>query len=436
MQCVVLVPGIMGSVLKTPQGDEIWPPKPSEVIFGYDRMDQLLRDDLRASDIIRKVSCFNVYEPIVSTLNQLGYREGDRDSRLDIFFYDWRRDLEPTAQLFSDRLNQLVKNGASSIMIVAHSMGGLVSRLTLEPPTYRGQPWFSKVQALFTLATPHRGAPLALARILGLDSCLGLSGDDIKTLAADPRYPSAYQLLPAPGEDACWDITAPRLAPLNIYASASATKIGLDPNLVARAKFVHDSLAAGQQPAHIRYFTFGATGHKTVTRVNITSTEKIPTTTGDAGDGTVPMWSAFGPVEQKQLVRGEHASMFTGDEFDAVFWRLFGQDYPMPPLKLAPSRVRLSVHDLVIPRGEEVEVLLVPDLPTPEIKGSLTLSFTEDPDKAFAVVGDPVNISYSGPEVPHLRMQLPGLEKPGHYQLSYQGAPGPGGPVLFSVQKG
>jgi pimeloyl-ACP methyl ester carboxylesterase len=424
----------MGSVLKTPQGEEVWPPNPSEVVFGYDRLDQLLRDDLRATDIIRKVSCFNVYQPLIATLGQIGFREDDRESRLDIFCYDWRRDLEQTARHFSDHLNQLVRDGASSIVIVAHSMGGLVSRLALESPTFRGQAWFSQVQALFTLATPHRGAPLALARILGLDSCLGLSGDDIKRLAADPRYPSAYQLLPAPGEDACWDVTAPRLAPLNIYDGDSATRIGLNPSLVARAKFVHDSLATGQRPDHVRYFTFGATGHKTVTRVNLTAEEMTPTTTGDAGDGTVPMWSAFGPVEQKQLVRGEHASMFTGEEFDAVFWRLFGKDYPAPPLKLA-SRVRLSVHDLVIPCGEEIEVLLVPDQPTPEIRGGLTLAFTEDPDRAFTVVDDPMAISYSGPDVPHLRLLLPGLERPGHYQLGYQGAPGPGEPVLFSVQQ-
>ena len=46
MKCVVLVPGIQGSVLETPGGDQVWPPKPSEVVLGYGRLSELMREDL------------------------------------------------------------------------------------------------------------------------------------------------------------------------------------------------------------------------------------------------------------------------------------------------------------------------------------------------------------------------------------------------------
>ena len=46
MRCVLFVPGIMGTVLSTPDGEEVWPPTPLEVTFGYKRKQKLLREDL------------------------------------------------------------------------------------------------------------------------------------------------------------------------------------------------------------------------------------------------------------------------------------------------------------------------------------------------------------------------------------------------------
>ncbi|MCO4054247.1 MAG: hypothetical protein HEQ16_09390 [Bosea sp.] len=166
-------------------------------------------------------------------------------------------------------IEKQVKAGAKSITIVGHSMGGLVSRLLLESGVFSNEPWFKKIISFIALATPHLGAPLALARILGMDSALGISKSDFKIFANNPKYPTAYQLLPAPGEAACWDISVRSLPALDIYDSKVAARLGLNTSLLKRARYVHDTLGKNSAPGNVRYFFFAGTGHGTVTRVNV-----------------------------------------------------------------------------------------------------------------------------------------------------------------------
>src|SRR5262249_34348627 len=149
-----------------------------------------------------------------------------------------------------------------------------------------------------------------------------------------PRYPSGYQLLPAPEEAACWDQTGKSLEVADIYDATVASGLSLDPQLLSRARFVHDTLRAGAPPQHVRYFYFAGTGHETLTRVNVIrdSSGKYPadkmvvTRTEGAGDGTVPMWSALPRAAQKQVVVNEHSHVFTGLPFQRFFYRLLGGD--------------------------------------------------------------------------------------------------------------
>lgn len=286
MNVVVFVPGIMGTALVTPDGEEVWPPTALETQFGYKRKKELMRDDLKVGDVIRKLLCFGVYQPLLDQLAEIGFSENGGQKRLVLFPYDWRLDLEKTADKLATRLSDLADEGATSITIVAHSMGGLISRLVLETLKFKSKPWFGKINGFLALATPHLGAPLALARVLGMDSALGVSAEDFKELANDPRYPSGYQLLPAPAEASCWDIGRRDLGPLDIYKDEVASRLGLNKILLARARFVHDILSAGNQPEHVRYFYFAGTGHKTATRVNVDDTERLLTISEDAGDGT------------------------------------------------------------------------------------------------------------------------------------------------------
>jgi hypothetical protein len=202
--------------------------------------------------------------------------------------------------------------------------------------------------------------------------------------------------------------------------------------MLGRARYVHDTLARGAAPGHVRYFFFAGTGHATVTRLNVTSAGNKLTSAEDAGDGTVPMWSALPRSLQKQLVPGDHTGFFARPAFKAVFYRLLGSTFAAPPLTAAPT-VDLSVQALVLQANDPIDLLLVPSAPTTRIEGTIRLERTVDPATPFAAFGAPRRIVYEGPELPHLKFSLAPAGQPGQYRATFLGVPGASAPVHFAV---
>jgi len=435
MTHIIFVPGTMGSQLLLPDGEVVWPPTVRETQFGYDRIDKLLDPHLRVGDIVREVWCVGVYRPLITTFAKMGFKETGTKPKLTLFAYDWRQDLEVLADQLSGRLTQVAASldAGEDIAIVAHSMGGLISRLVLETGAHSGQPWFERVGMLVTLATPHLGAPLALARILGLDSAMGISGADFRRMASDRRYPSGYQLLPPADEAPCWDVagTGP-LGALDIFDPAVAKRLRLDKPLLKRAQWVHGKLSKGKRPRHVRYFQFAGVGHSTATRVNVGTTTMSTTTSADAGDGTVPLWSAAPLAGQKQTVPGNHNEFFTHDLFKAVFFRLFGKSFPVPPLGAAPV-MSLSMQDLVLPADRPVEVVLHPANPVSRIAGRLTVDRTETPDAPWVAFRAAEPLTYEGPETRSLVVSLPAVGQRGLYRIGFEGTPTVSEPAIFAA---
>jgi len=197
------------------------------------------------------------------------------------------------------------------ISIVAHSMGGLISRYYLESGRFDSRPGFQRVRDLITLGTPHRGAPLALTAALGMEKRLFLSADQVRLLVSDLRYPALYQLMPSPQEPFAWDQSAGKaLTPVNVYERATATMLGLVEQNLEAAKSFRAVLDKGS-PAGARYFFFGGTRQLTTSFVYVhpAATHKVTKVDVDgAGDGTVPVWSSgLGSGAQSQPVGGEHA---------------------------------------------------------------------------------------------------------------------------------
>jgi hypothetical protein len=441
----------MGTELFSGSGEMLWPPKPLETQFGYRRVDKLRGEDVRPGGIIEKVACVDFYGSLIQQFRDLGYGSDGRDQLL-LFPYDWRLDLEKTAAALANRLDDAEAAGADEISLVAHSMGGLVTRLVLESGRFAERPWYKKIRQFIAIATPHQGAPLALARVLGLDSALGISAADFRKLSNDPRYPSGYQLLPAPSEEACWDHGSLSVGVVDIYDNAIAQKLGLEPALLARARFVHDILSRNDRPRHIRYFYFGATGHETVTRVNVMKVgdeypiaEMIATRTEDGGDGTVPFWSALSRAGQKQVVVNEHSQAFRGLPFKRVFYRLLGGDLG-PPLQAMSADdqaallqadvegLRLSLATPIIPSGLDFELLVVPVAPLAMIQGEFVLRRLDDDGQPLPQ-GEEVlsEIAYRGPATSRLRLQMPAIAIPGPYELQFVGQPRSSMAVRFAV---
>lgn len=405
---IVFLPGIMGSELVL--GDEtVWPPKATETVFGYKRLEKLISEDVQAKGIIKSVDCFGFYDTVLSYFDELGYEKDGATRNLLALAYDWRLDLFTLADHVADRLDQIESD---RISITAHSMGGLISRLLLESGRYNNRSWYNRIDMLVTMSTPHLGAPLALARAMGLDSALGISAEDFKALAAHPKYPSGYQLLPAPGEDSAWDVDEHgTLAPLDIYDTATAKDLGLSEKGLRHTKKLHDTLGR-DVPEHVRYFYFAGTGHKTATRVNITrqpdgkvvAAKKI--THKASGDGTVPIWSSLPKSTQKHLVINEHASVFKGTPFKNVFFQLFGVDIGSKEAKgdltysLSQPVYHLSDPDVAI------EVVIDGGGGIDALNGEVAIEKIDKDGEPLPNGGLNIPLSYNGPSLRTLTLDL------------------------------
>jgi phospholipase A1 len=452
MHAVIVVPGIMGTELFLPGSasapdEKIWPPTALETQFGYKRRDKLASPRAVPGQIITNVLCFNFYKPLLDYLQDLGFKPDGAEKRLVPFPYDWRRDLFDTAGALAATVDAVHAMGAARISLIGHSMGGLICRLLLEAETWRDRPWFETVDQLIAIATPHLGAPLALGRILGIDSAFGISGEDLAWLASREEFPSAYQLLPPPGDAICWNQADAALASLDIYESGIAVSLGLKPTLLARARALHGVLSANAVAPHIRYFYFAATGHRTATRLNVfrdatgtvDPTQTMLTLTADGGDGTVPMVSALPRAGQRHIATNEHATAFKGDPFHKVFVRLLGGNEG-PALEIAAKSLALSIESPVLTVGADIEVLLhaITDIDDPmgmfdEVRGELLLRKIRDGEAIAAEEVRRVPLAYVGPPVNRLRFYLAPLDKPGHYQISFIGTPGNAPPETFGV---
>ena len=417
---IVFLPGIMGSELKL--GNEVvWPPKAKETIFGYKRLDKLTSGDVRVSGIIKKVACFGFYDSLLGYFDELGYEPGGTDRQLIALAYDWRLDLFTLADQIAGMLDGVTSD---RITITAHSMGGLISRLLLESGKYEDRDWFQRVDMLVTMSTPHNGAPLALARALGLDSALGISAEDFKILSRNPKYPSGYQLLPAPGEDAAWDLDEDgTLVPIDIYDKSSSEALGLSYPLVERAKALHEALSTNV-PEHVRYFYFAGTGHKTMTRLNVTrgaggvpvSMKKI--IHRGSGDGTVPIWSSLPKATQKHLVVDEHATVFKGESFKNVFFQLFGQN--IGALEDAGTNIEYSISQPVYHLSDpetDIEVVINGANGIAAINAEVVVEEIGEDQQPTGEGRRVFPIAYNGPALRTLTLDIDLPPKAGFFQL-------------------
>lgn len=224
---VIIIPGVTGSELVNPStGRTVW------FSVKRDKEDDLRlpitsttlaanRDGLKATDIIRKVELpvlpdVEVYQSLIDALIAKGYSEAkwDDPKATDVFYvfaYDWRRDNIESARLLFEKMTAAKRNLKQPTLkfdILAHSMGGLISRYAAmyggaEPPkTANPKPTWAgaaHIRKLMLFGTPNEGAfssfdalingyPLVADRKLPFID--DLTSEDVMT------NPSSFQLLP------------------------------------------------------------------------------------------------------------------------------------------------------------------------------------------------------------------------------------------------
>jgi pimeloyl-ACP methyl ester carboxylesterase len=222
---IVIVPGIMGTRLVDPRtGDRVWDPRlplnvarmNTKVLSRVsDRLDPDPKHHISPSDPNFKLanSIPNFGNLVAASYSDLAFTLRRSGHRVIAAGYDWRQDNAESAKRLGGVIDQI---GAPKVILIAHSMGGLVSRYFCRTG---GE---SKVCGLILLGSPTLGAPRAyrmlktgeywdpsfpidvfLARgLLQITSPILSVGSVILRKAVREfvrKFPSVYQLLPNQG---------------------------------------------------------------------------------------------------------------------------------------------------------------------------------------------------------------------------------------------
>ncbi len=215
---IVIIPGITGSILQK-DGKDIWAISRQvgwqALISRNDWIEQLKlngSDDWKLDDLGDGIKATKLIEDayIIPGLHKIdGYTKlsnlitdnfvvneihnDDKPANFLKFPYDWRRDNRFTAKLLKRLLDERLKqwreytvNKNAKVIILAHSMGGLISRYYLE--VLEG---WRDCKALFTFGTSHRGSVDTVNCLANGYKQLFLELTDVLR-----SLPSVYQLLP------------------------------------------------------------------------------------------------------------------------------------------------------------------------------------------------------------------------------------------------
>ncbi|MBD0291149.1 MAG: hypothetical protein ICV74_07830 [Thermoleophilia bacterium] len=212
---VVMLPGITGSVLQK-DGKDVWNVSGGSALRalftlgGAVKELALERDQPEVDDLGDGVSATEVMRDIhlIPGLWKIdGYSkcfrhvtdtfDVERGKNFFEFAYDWRRDNRVAARRLAQESRRWLAEwrrdaGApdAKLVLVGHSMGGLVARYFLE--CLDG---WRDTRVLVTFGTPYRGSVNAVATLVnGLRKGIGPVGVDLSSLARS--FTSIYQLLP------------------------------------------------------------------------------------------------------------------------------------------------------------------------------------------------------------------------------------------------
>jgi pimeloyl-ACP methyl ester carboxylesterase len=410
---VVVIPGIGGSVLADARGKAVWGPGLGEMAAGLvtpsslslSEAPDLLPVDLLRSGRVLWHTVVSGYDPLIRNLLTkfrgtrtstpeldvaVPNRDPDTSADVVLFPYDFRKGIAHAAERLKGeidvRLAGLVSEARQRrVIVVAHSMGGLVARYWLGP--LGGA---SDCEALITVATPHRGAPKAMNWLVNGARVVGVRLPGITEVLRE--WPSVYELMPR--YPAVWDESAttaryPFELPETAFDSDSAATHFLS---AARRGFgVHADIEQAWSDLDgrcVEVVPLFSRGHRTPTRSELRR-GKLTVTKGLAdwlpnpswhGDGTVPAISAIpielndrkgvwrpvperhGPMAASRTVlevlveySGESLASVRGDEPDQPW---LGLDLPETVIPRTPFRVTAELLGCPIAVDGPVEMTI------------------------------------------------------------------------------
>ncbi len=399
---VVVVPGIGGSMLALPG-------RPDELVWsaGLRDVGDVLRNPGRLSlgehpvldpvGLIPTRKAFGVwtairgYDGLLAKLAALpgavvddGTPAGRRlDATVVAVPYDFRRSIAEAAQRLDDEIRQRLaclwpadSSGTPRVLVVAHSLGGLVARYWAAQ-----QDNWALCRALITLGTPHRGTPKALDV---LANGIGLGPWRITRPVEVLRgWPSMAELLPR--YPAVADLSAPSApsAP-SVSPGSGRAEVFLHPHELpvdwlagpaCEAFAVHQQIESGwakiprDGPEMIPRIGYGHgtlrgctfDGRRIRVSGDLAAGHGLGRWADDLGDGTVPAYSGL-PLEMDRhsprglRVAARHAAIAELDEVVELLETYEGRPPELPTRgEEHPAVLGLDIAELQ-PAGELVPV--------------------------------------------------------------------------------
>lgn len=395
---MVVVPGIGGSVLER-KGAPVWGQSPLGIAARALDPSVLARfdgDGIRATGLVRAptvlpgFAALRAYDELVRRIsNRFANVVVDGchpdaapvpGADLICVPYDFRRSVvdcaDHLARTVADRLDVAglsERERQGRVVVIAHSMGGLVARWWLGPGG--GGPL---CQSLLTLGTPHRGAPKALDWLVNGVRLGGVRLDGATDVVRS--WPAAYELLPR--YEAVLDTPSGRhLRPHEVVAA------GFDQDRAERALSVHRAIERSWDgsPGRPGVTTLLGRFQPTLERADLTGgrlrVEKRAAEWLDvddwAGDGTVPWFSAV-PLEldgagERDRWRNPSARHSALPALDAVIeWLEAQEGRPTAAVRGGADAGRPALGldvDEWYPAGERVEMAAVARGPGDGLEG-------------------------------------------------------------------
>jgi pimeloyl-ACP methyl ester carboxylesterase len=333
---VILLPGIMGSSLVAidADGDEdtVWLSLRS---LAFGRLKRLeLNPDGKTNKNGENIQAPKVFGGLFRGFMFDYYSLALEALQAEHFSYDWRLDIRTSA----DRLAQFIQEKYSDgekVSLVAHSMGGLVSRSFI-----RRHPalWDKIGGKLVMVGTPNHGAFDAVQALLGQNQTIRkLERFDIwnnldELMSVFHSFPGLYQLLPAKKFND------------GVYLQSNWSNfpsVRFDSHLADVEKF-HDELAMGKIDA-ARMFYIAGTGFKTVDGIkSIRNGEFEFEPSISDGDGTVShRLGMLDGVTTFFDTENEHSELLNGDKvLEAVRDLIETGKSALPTVKPEVARTR------------------------------------------------------------------------------------------------
>lgn len=383
---LLFIPGILGSELSDDSGKVIWGNRNS--LSNYPSLDVPPDSNgkgLKASGLVSSINVLgpfwtiHQYDDLLGLLNDLGFEDGKTLFR---FPYDWRLSNFETAKRLEAFVSRTPALRDGNFDIVAHSMGGLVTRIWMAE--HGGA---SKVHKVIYLGTPFLGSLNSLDTISnGWGSFANVVAGGLPTIRrVTLSFPSIYEMFPT-YPDCCREGTKEKFTPFDIL-DANNWKSGWLPDEYraggSRRQVLIGGLASARRLSSIiakppTVPEIKVTGDILDTKLWLYTPDRASgpdhwTFTSSRGDGTVPIWSAaatFKNLEGTDPSFVEHSTIFA-DKY--VRSRIARELVPgvAPPVAAATlgevmtsdgvrhlSKVRARIEPPIVSPGKDTEVMV------------------------------------------------------------------------------